>query len=103
MVIRLEAVPYYPVLGRLLGVKAAVLLCCVMSWQQRTAEPLGAEKTAAAIEADTGLTYEEQRTARRILRDAGLLVETERRLEHRMFFRAADALTLAAFIEKATS
>ena len=95
-------VAFYPALGRVLGVKATVLLCCVLHWQELTEHEFGAEKSAADIEREIGLTYEEQRTARRVLREAGLLIETERRLEHKMYYRV-ELKALTEFARKASS
>ncbi|BEU21590.1 hypothetical protein [Paraburkholderia sp. 22B1P] len=81
-------IAYYPGLARKIGgVKAAVLFCQIFYWQGRASSPLGVYKTVEELEAETGLTYEEQRAARKSLTSLGLLIETRKRLEHKVYFR----------------
>ncbi|WOD19817.1 hypothetical protein [Paraburkholderia kirstenboschensis] len=81
-------IAYHPGLApKLGGVNAAVLFGQLFYWQARTQNPLGVFKTADELEEETGLSYEEQRTARKALRTRGVLVETNKRLEHKLFFR----------------
>ncbi|WP_176322487.1 hypothetical protein [Burkholderia vietnamiensis] len=81
-------VAYYPGLSRHLGgVKATVLFCQIFYWQDKAESDLGVHKTADELLAETGLSYEEQRAARKALRAAGVLVETEKRIEHKIYFR----------------
>ncbi|MFM0270127.1 hypothetical protein PQQ59_06050 [Paraburkholderia aspalathi] len=87
-------IAYYPQLGRYLGgVNASVLFCQIFYWQDKATSELGVHKTSAELLAETGLSYEEQRAARASLRAAGVLVETEKRIEHKIYFRVdEDAL-----------
>ena len=82
-------VAYYPSLARLLGsVKAAILLAQLMYWTPRARDPEGwIYKNPAEFTAETFLTYEEQRGARKILRNWQVLEERYARLEHRLYFR----------------
>lgn len=81
-------VAYYPGLSRYLGgVKATVFFCQIFYWQDKADSELGVHKTADELLAETGLSYEEQRAARKALRASGVLVETEKRIEHKIYFR----------------
>ncbi|KVZ05923.1 hypothetical protein [Burkholderia stagnalis] len=81
-------ISYYPGLAHILGsVNAAVLFCQLFYWQDKTTHELGVHKTSDELRKETGLSYEEQRTARRLLKKAGVLVETEKRLEHKIYFK----------------
>lgn len=81
-------VAYYPGLSRYLGgVKATVFFCQIFYWQDKAESEHGVHKTADELLSETGLTYEEQRAARKALRTAGVLVETEKRIEHKIYFR----------------
>ncbi|MBN3848365.1 hypothetical protein G3N58_16225 [Paraburkholderia sp. Ac-20342] len=58
-------IAYYPFLARYLGgVNAAVLFCQIFYWQDKATNELGVHKTSAELEGETGLSYEEQRSAR---------------------------------------
>ncbi|MBR7899929.1 hypothetical protein [Burkholderia multivorans] len=81
-------VAYYPGLSRYLGgVKATVFFCQIFYWQDKAESEHGVHKTADELLAETGLTYEEQRAARKALRAVGVLIETEKRIEHKIYFR----------------
>lgn len=81
-------IAYHPGLApKLGGVNAAVLFGQLFYWQARTQNPLGVFKTADELQEETGLSYEEQRNARKALRTRGVLVETNKRLEHKLYFR----------------
>jgi len=82
-------VAYYPKLRRITGsTTATILLCQLVYWTGRQADPDGwIYKTAAEIEEETGLSEKEQRTARRNLKGRGLLQERYDRLNHRMYYR----------------
>ncbi|MGN6580174.1 MAG: hypothetical protein ACTHJ1_09330 [Bordetella sp.] len=69
---------------------ASVLFGQLYYWQPKASSPLGVHKTVEELEAETGLTYEEQRTARRMLKALGVLVETSKRIEHKTYFRIDD-------------
>ncbi len=58
------------------GVVANLFLCQMYYWQGKQDDPNGwIYKTQAEIEAETGLSRTEQETARRLLRQRGLLKE----------------------------
>lgn len=81
-------IAYYPFLARYLGgVNAAVFFCQIFYWQDKATSELGVHKTVEELETETGLSYEEQRAARTKLRAAGVLIETQKRIEHRTYFR----------------
>lgn len=81
-------IAYYPYLSRYLGgVNACVLFCQLFYWQDKATSELGVHKTSAELQAETGLSYEEQRAARAALRSSGVLIETEKRIEHKIYFR----------------
>lgn len=81
-------IAYYPVLAkRLGGVNAAVLFCQLFYWQDKAESPLGVHKTRDELELETGLSHEEQATARRHLKKRGVLVETTKRIDHKVYFR----------------
>lgn len=81
-------IAYHPRLARLLGsVNAAILFGQLVYWSDKTAHELGIYKTAAQIEDETGLSAKEQETARNKLKAHGVLHETHKRLEHRLYFR----------------
>ena len=78
-----RAVSYHPKLAKPLGGANAVLFFeQIFFWMDKTDNPLGVFKTAAELETETGLSVQEQRTARAKLRERGILIETEKRIEH---------------------
>jgi hypothetical protein len=84
-------VAYYPSLAKVLGsIKAAVFLAQLMYWTPRGKKAEGwVFKTAEEWEAETGLTYEEQLGAKKILGEAGKNVIEIRysRNEHTTYYR----------------
>jgi hypothetical protein len=81
-------VSFYPgLVKRLGGVTATLFFCQIFYWTGKNSDPLGIFKTAEEISRETGLTYEEQVTARKKLKSRGVLIETEKRLDHRMYYR----------------
>lgn len=81
-------VSYYPKLSKKLGGATATLLFCqLFYWQDKADENLGVYKTSEDLETETGLTYREQVTARKALKDVGVLIETNKRLEHRIYYK----------------
>lgn len=81
-------VAYYPSLAKYLGgVSATVLFCQMTYWMDKLTSELGVHKTADEIQQETGLSYEEQLTARKKLKRLGVLIETNKRLEHRIYFK----------------
>ncbi|SUO95216.1 hypothetical protein [Suttonella ornithocola] len=83
-----RAVAYYPQLSRVFGsVTAAILFAQLFYWMPKATSDLGVFKTAEDLTAETGLSVQEQRTARKILREKGVLIETHKRLEHKLYFK----------------
>lgn len=83
-----RAVGYYPKIGIHLGSPlAGIFLCQLMYWHNKTDNSLGVYKTAEHWMEETGLTYSQQRTARKLLVSLGLIIETEKRLEHKIYFK----------------
>ncbi len=82
-------IPYYPALGRMLGsVKSAIFLAQLMYWTPRGKKDSGwVFKTAEEWEAETGLTYEEQFGARKILSDRNVIETRYARREHTTYYR----------------
>jgi hypothetical protein len=84
-------VAYYPSLARVLGsIKAAVFLAQLMYWTPRGKKSDGwVFKTAEEWESETGLTYEEQRGAKKILGEDGKNVIEIRyaRSAHTVYYR----------------
>ncbi len=91
-------VAYYPNLARFFGsVNVAILFAQLHYWHDRSGSEIGTYKTSADLEQETGLSYREQVTARKQLRAKGFLIETERRLEHRIYFLLKMDVVDAAF------
>ncbi len=91
-------IAYYPMLAkRLGGVNAAVFFCQIFYWQDKATSPLGVHKTRDELELETGLTHEEQVTARRKLKNCGVLIETTKRIDHKVYFRV-DEIALEALL-----
>ncbi|MCT8705093.1 DNA replication protein [Glaesserella parasuis] len=83
-----QPIAYYPQLAKPLGgVTAAILFGQLFFWLDKTSNPLGVYKTQAELEQETGLSRREQETARKKLVELGILVETHKRLEHRIYFK----------------
>ena len=80
---------YYPALALALGcVKAAIFLANLIYWTGKQADPNGwIYKSSDEIELETGLPYDQQRTARKRLKRQGLIEERYARLDHRLYFR----------------
>lgn len=91
-------IAYYPRLAQFFGsVNSAIFFAQLFYWQQRSENELGVYKTAQEWTEETGLTYREQVTARKILVDRSFLIETHRRLEHRIYFRLVQSAVDTAF------
>ncbi len=81
-------VAYYPGLVKSMGSPHAVIFFSqIFYWQDKTQSELGVHKTREAIEEETGLTFDQQATARKQLVSRGVLMETHKRLEHKVYFR----------------
>ena len=79
-----RVVAYYPNLKKITGsTTATVLLCQFIYWSDKAQKNNGwVEKNAAEIEYETGLTHNEQKTAKRDLQEKGLLEIYRQRLRH---------------------
>ena len=82
-------IAYYPGFRRVCGsITAAIFLCQMIYWYDKsTNADHWVYKTADEIQSETGMSYEEQRTARKRLIEAGFLEERYARMDHRMYFR----------------
>ena len=89
-----KPIAYYPKLAKPLGsTNASILFSHFFYWHDKTQHELGVYRTAEEIELETGLSVQEQRTARNKLKERGVLIETEKRIEHRIYYK----LNLDAF------
>jgi hypothetical protein len=77
-----KPVAYYPLFASVLkGVNPAIFICQFMYWHGKETDPEGwIYKTVEQIREETGLSKDEQQTARRILRMKGLLEEKKKGL-----------------------
>ncbi|WP_052368739.1 hypothetical protein [Kingella negevensis] len=81
-------IAYFPELARLFGgVNAAILFGQIFYWQERCDDELGVYKTIAQLEEETGLTEREQKTACDKLEKLEVLTKTNKRLQHRMYYK----------------
>jgi len=81
-------VAYYPSLVKITGsVGAGIFLCQLLYWKGKEADPEGwIFKTQGEISEETGLTRSEQETARKLLRERGLLEEKRAGIPARLYF-----------------
>lgn len=80
-------VAYFPGLVKRFGsVNAVIFFSQIFYWQDKADSKLGVYKTSEEIETETGLSYREQLTARKHLVSRGILVETNKRLEHKIYY-----------------
>lgn len=92
-------IAYHAALARHVGgVATAIFLGQLMYWDEKTTDERGVHKESKQWEEETGLSYREQATARKKLRDLGLLIETPERLKHRIFYKL-DREAFNAWIE----
>nr|DAK16931.1 MAG TPA: hypothetical protein [Caudoviricetes sp.] len=83
-----RAIAYRPNLARLFGgVIAEIFFEQIFYWQDKADPVLGVYKTQEELEIETGLSRKEQETARKLLREKSVLIETHKRLEHRMYYK----------------
>lgn len=79
---------YYPNLAKPLGgLTSAIIFSQIFYWQDKANSELGVYKTRDEFEEETGLTHHEQRTAIKKLASIGVLIVTEKRLEHKTYYR----------------
>jgi len=82
-----RTVAYFPALKKITGtINSALFLCQLLYWTDKT-EDGWIWKTSDEIEEETGLTYFEQKTARKTLLKLGLIREEYRRSTYLMHFR----------------
>lgn len=75
-------------LTRFLGsMTASALLSHIIYWSERTDNELGFYRTLKELMFETALTENELRGARKLLVNLGLVQETYKRLEHKLFFK----------------
>lgn len=80
-------VAYFPGLVKRFGsVNAVIFFSQIFYWQDKADSKLGVYKTSEEIESETGLSYREQLTARKHLVSRGILIETNKRLEHKIYY-----------------
>ena len=81
-------IAYYPRMAHFFGsVNASIMFSQLFYWQDRTTNELGVYKTAEEWTEETGLSYREQATARAHLVKQGFLIETHKRIEHRIYYK----------------
>ena len=80
---------YYPALAKHVGgINAAIFLGQLMYWDERAEDgAIGVYKSSEQWQTETGLSYKEQMNARKKLRTLGLLSETHKRLQHRIYYK----------------
>nr|MBX9498779.1 DNA-binding protein [Yersinia enterocolitica] len=72
-------VAYYPGLVKYMGSPHAVIFFGqIFYWQDKARSELGVQKTQEEIQEETGLTIEQQKTARKQLVSRGILIETNK-------------------------
>lgn len=80
-------VAFYPGMAKYVGgVNACLFLCQLLYWSDKSTNEIGIYKTAEEWTAETGLSYKEQATARKKLRELDLISEVEKRLEHKIYY-----------------
>jgi hypothetical protein len=82
-------IAYFPSLAPHVGGTNAAILCCqLMYWTPRTKDPDGwIYKEQLDLMAETGMSRDEQRSARAALKTRGLLLERYDRLNHRLYLK----------------
>jgi len=82
-----RVVAYYPGLKEITGsTTSSILLCQFLYWCNKTKDGW-IWKTTDEIEEETGLTYNEQKTAKKVLKDLNLLDIQFKRLDHMTRYR----------------
>ena len=86
-----KPIAYYSKLAKPLGgVSAAILFSQLFYWQDKATSDLGVYKTRDELEDETGLSHNEQRTAVKKLCEKDVLIITEKRLEHKTYYKIDD-------------
>lgn len=82
-----RTVAYYPGLKNITGsTTASIFLCQMLYWSGKSRDGW-IWKTSDEIEEETGLTYNEQKTAKKILKDLNLVSIEFKRLDHTTRYR----------------
>ena len=83
-----KPIAYYPKLAKPLGgISSAILFSQLFYWQDKATSDLGVYKTRDELEDETGLSHNEQRTAIKKLCERGVLIVTEKRLQHKTYYK----------------
>jgi hypothetical protein len=84
-----RVVAYYPNLKKITGsTTSSILLCQLLYWSDKTKDSKGwIYKDSYELEEETGLSYNEQKTARENLIELNLIEEKYKRLDHKIEFR----------------
>jgi hypothetical protein len=84
-----RVIAYYPNLKKVTGsTTSSILLCQFIYWMGKEKDPGGwIYKSSEEIEEETGLSYYEQKTAKKELVDKNLMEQERRRLEHTSRYR----------------
>lgn len=84
-----RVIAFYPGLTNVTGsTNTTVFLCQLLYWSDKTKDPEGwIWKDSEQLKEETGLTYNEQKTAREKLVNLGILEEEYKRLSHTTVFR----------------
>lgn len=81
-------VVFYPKLAKVFGIEETIFICQLLYWNGKGSSEDGfIHKTSEEIEEETALTYRQQRRIRAKLRGLGLLLEYQKRLEHKTFYK----------------
>lgn len=80
-------VAYYPSLKKItFSTTGSILLCQFLYWSDKTDDGWF-YKTTEELEEETGLSYDEQKTARQKLKELNLISEQYKRLDHQLWFK----------------
>jgi hypothetical protein len=93
-------IAYFPRLAKFLGgVKVGVHFCQLWYWSRRAGESGEFWKSLDELCEETGLTPDEERAARKLEVEKGLVKVRYARFEHRLYFRINDELLDELFAE----
>jgi hypothetical protein len=82
-----HAVAHFPTLGKIYGANAALLLSSLCFWEGKGVDPDWSYKSAEDIYNETGLTENEQRSARARLVKCKAIQEERRGIPYRLWYR----------------
>lgn len=82
-------IAYFPRLAHALGsANAAIVLSKIIEITENSKSEIGEHISLDDLAWQTGMSVKELCAARKILRNAGAVTETEKRLEHKIFYAA---------------